>query len=259
MHKNERLMALAAPYRMFPDVPAAFAPDPSDRAWQMDRLLAPLEMDELLRIWKRELGADRTSVAASLFVKTYARMLTAAWRLLSVGNSIVDMDLANVRLVKPENGPPALLLRGAPAQPLPAGPDARADARDRWLADIANGHVRLLLESVSFRSGLPMPVAWENVFIYLHHGYTEWARQAETPEERARIEGDYARLTARGSPFHLASGGSFDDPLHPGRELRIRRTCCLKYQLPGDGKPCYSCPMIGLDERIGILTQKKSP
>lgn len=186
----------------------------------------------------------------------YARILTGAWKLLSVYNARVNLPLSQTTFIWPETADSAaILLPQADPQPLPARPDERCAARDQWLDRTIEDHLRPLLEAVSFRSGLSKAVLWENVFIYLHHGYGEWKRAAASEEESARLASDYEALAAEGRPFRIP-GGSFEDPLHPGEQLRIRRTCCLKHTLPADGKPCYTCPNVNADDRIRILLAK---
>jgi ferric iron reductase protein FhuF len=244
-----------------------FAPEPAAEAdagspapaarreWRMDRLLSPLEMDRLLEAFGRAKQTPHAAIAGSLFVKMYARMLTGAWKLLSVHNVRVNLTLSEVVLVWPETDTDASIrLPDTAGEPLPEQPGERNAVRDRWLQETIERHLRPLIETVSFRSGLSKAVLWENVFIYLHHGYEEWRQEAESDAERSRILADYAALTEQGGPFHIPSG-SFEHPLHPGKQLRIRRTCCLKYALP-DGTPCYSCPNLCISKRKQILLGK---
>jgi ferric iron reductase protein FhuF len=232
---------------------------PAKISCPMDRLLSPLEMDALLKTYGRSLQSPHRAVAGSLFAKMLGRTLTGLWKLFSVHNLCVHISLSETTLVWSETEMTvSLFFPDDACTPLPQLPSERSKVRDKWLQNIIDGNLRLLLEAVSFRCGLSQAVLWENVFIYLHHGYSEWIKDAITTgseADRERISADYADLTRKGSPFHIPST-SFENPLHPGMQLRIRRTCCLKHGLP-NGTPCYSCPNICTSKRKEIYSGKK--
>jgi ferric iron reductase protein FhuF len=225
----------------------------------MDRLLSPLEMDALLNAYGRSLQIPHLAVAGSLFAKMLGRTLTGLWKLFSVHNLCVHLSLSETTLVWSETEMTvSLFFPDEACTPLPQPPEERSEIRDKWLQNLIDGNLRPLLEALSFRCGLSQSVLWENVFIYLHHGYSEWIKDAEAvgPDTYSeRISADYADLTRSGSPFHIPSS-SFENPLHPGVHLRIRRTCCLKFALP-NGTPCYSCPNICNSKRKEIYSAKK--
>jgi ferric iron reductase protein FhuF len=228
-------------------------------------------MDELLEAYGRTVQAPHRAVAGSMLVKMIGRSLPALWKLLSVHNVCVRFALPQVTLVMSETDTTlSLHVPKDACTPLPQLPGERDAARDEWLRSVIDGCLRPLLEAVSFRSGLSKAILWEDLFIYLHHAYGEWTREAAAAEEdasrrddeaaaastdHARIAGDYAALTREGSPFHLPSS-SFPNPLHPDRELRIRRTCCLQHALPS-GNTCYSCPNLCDAKRKEIYLSKK--
>jgi ferric iron reductase protein FhuF len=232
---------------------------PAKISLSMDRLLSPLDMDALLKTYGRSLQTQHRAVAGSLFAKMLGRTLTGLWKLFSVHNICVHLSLSETTFIWSETDMAASLFFPDDAcTPLPQHPNERSEVWDEWLQNMIDGNLRLLLESVSFRSGLSKAVLWENVFIYLHHGYSEWINDALTAGaevDRERIAADYADLTREGSPFHIPST-SFENPLHPGMQLRIRRTCCLKHDLP-NGTPCYSCPNVCASKRKEIYFGKK--
>ncbi|WP_127530955.1 hypothetical protein [Paenibacillus kobensis] len=41
-----------------------------------------------------------------------------------------------------------------------------------------------------------------------------------------------------------------DDPLQEGRQIFIRRTCCLNYRLSEEDKYGYTCPLISDERRL---------
>lgn len=257
MHNHSSYQEAAARYRVFfGSGHTASAAGEASPSLQMDRLLSPLDMDAMLEAYGRSVQAPHPALAGSLFVKMYGRMLTGIWKLLSVYNLRVGLTLSETTLRWPEPEKTAsLLLPDRAYTTLPQEPAERAAARDEWFNETTERHLRPLLDSVSFRSGLSKAVLWENVFIYLHHGYNEWRKEAATETDRARIESDYAALTREGSPFCIP-GGSFENPLHAGEQVRIRRTCCLKHALP-NGTPCYSCPNLCDSKRKEIYVSKK--
>lgn len=248
----ERLAREAADrYRLWIGEPPDADSVPADRIWESEQLLSPLRLDPLLAAWMRELRANHPTVAASLLLKYYARSLCGAWMLLTLGNIRLDISLRETRFVWGPGMTPALWLPDGRADHLPADGRERTAARDAWLREITERHYRPLIEALSFRAGLSKAVGWENALIYLHHAYGEWRKQTNSPELLARIEGDYTALTAEGSPLHIR-GELIDDPYRPGEQIRIRRTCCLKYALP-DGKHCYTCPSLCDSKRQEML------
>jgi ferric iron reductase protein FhuF len=249
----------AAEYQIYFDLGQTAALDTAAKPakmWKLVSLLSPLEMDALLKLYGSYLQTQHPAVAGSLFTKMMGRMLTGIWKLLTVHNVCVHLSLSETKLIWSEtSGTASLILPDDVCTPLPELAGERSLIRDQWLLNMIDCNLRPLLETVSFRSGASRAILWENVFIYLHHGYSSWIKEAETPQSLERIASDFAALTRQGSPFHIPST-SFKNPIYPDEQLRIRRTCCLKHALP-NGTHCYSCPNLCNSKRREIYLQKK--
>jgi ferric iron reductase protein FhuF len=177
------------------------------------------------------LGAPQRRVAASLVVLGYsARLVGPAVAVWLTEDLVPDLRAGRVRYAY-------LAGRGFHLSlPEPAGWRGSAgSARDRWSADVIDGHLRLVIDAV--RSAVPVAAGllWGNVASGLAGALRMLALTGRVPVDRCHAEGQ--ALLAYGP---LAGSGALD--VHKGQLTFRRRSCCLFYRIEGGGT-CGDCPL----------------
>jgi ferric iron reductase protein FhuF len=200
------------------------------------------------------LQAKHPAVAASLFVKSYARTYAGAWKTISMGHALPCVSLDQLMISLNEEKTVSLHYLGDEMSVIPTNGPERAKLIARWKHELVHNNLLPLFDRLTELTGLPQAVAWENCLIYWHHFYKQWMKEAVLPEERTRLEQDYAILTAAGTPLHIPAN-EIHHPTDPNEQIRIRRTCCLKYLLPS-GTHCYTCPSLCDSKRTEIILHK---
>jgi len=191
---------------------------------------------------------------ASLFAKRYA-FITVGPSLYAMTryNKGLKVSIANAFLGPSEERvgmwPPQIYLNDVEVTEPAAG------KREEWREDIVRGlfagNVAKLWRNLSIVARVPMPILWDNTAVRLFSIYEKRLGTGASREEQLRIEDDFAYLvhSAQGvlfgeseNPFTTLYGGDVPVDQSSTQGVRMRKTCCLYYQVSARGEYCSACP-----------------
>jgi ferric iron reductase protein FhuF len=217
-------------------------------------LLRLHSLHDLLQLYGVKLNTESVEAAASLFVKSYAKMLCGALFGMSVLNDYVSLSLANMGLEMNQAGN----MRVTYSTSVPASILDHTQTRDQVLRDLFAGNLQPMIQALFENTGIHQEILWENVFIYVQYYYDMWTKEAVSESIRSRITDDHFYITKLAAPelFGEMQGNPLQimgiAPCTRGTEtpsLRIRKTCCLRYVI-SDGICCKTCPRQNYCERF---------
>nr|WP_315465835.1 siderophore-iron reductase FhuF [uncultured Rhodoferax sp.] len=112
-------------------------------------------------------------------------------------------------------------------------------------ASLCVDHLAPMVEALAGAVRMAARVLWSNV------GHTlEYALSTAVDDSQAQLDQkfllDRAEFFDTGLPNPLCQVIRYLTPANPElpNPLRVRRTCCLRYLLPGEKMLCSSCPML---------------
>lgn len=226
--------------RPLPDATGAVRPDslldPDSCAAYLDGLSAALR-------------SPSRPVTASQFAKRYA-FLSAAPALYAMSVFNKSLDLGGAALVLESTDIPGKTWSNRlHAAALPVA-EPQSGQRPAWRRAAAErlfaGHLAPLWRALSKIAPIPLPILWENTAVRIYSLYEKRiAADARTAEEKRRAQDDFEfLLQAPGSVF-----GQSQNPLRQfygsvPPAVRLRKTCCLFYQVPSDEGYCSACPKL---------------
>jgi ferric iron reductase protein FhuF len=203
--------------------------------------------DMIARLAETIGGAPLVAVASQFSKKYTFMVIVPALFTMSVLNKGLDLSLGNVviDLEQPgEKSPFAAQLKRWTV----TKPGSRREAwRERLVTQLIGRHVVPLWHQLHESTGVPLAILWENFALYVYWLY-ETKLVGLEGEERKRVETDYHYLLNE-TPASLYAEkiqplARFHSPkcwpAHAPEPVRIRKTCCLYYQV-GD-KTCKTCP-----------------
>ncbi len=194
--------------------------------------------------------APNQLVTASQFSKRYAFLMVAPFfSSFSLLNRVLDIQPNNcVVEAKQSDGHflPELSLLSLEAKQV--NKDRKIEM-ESGLEQLFRNHISVIWGNLAKTSNVPFPVLWENTATYIYWLYeTTFAKHAEG-ELKATIAEDFQNiLDAPGECFGLKYNPFkkyyFEkQPLiksDPG--IRVRKTCCLYYEISPDRTFCKNCP-----------------
>ncbi|MFC7442420.1 IucA/IucC family C-terminal-domain containing protein [Laceyella putida] len=201
----------------------------------------------LERLAERAGGASLVAVA-SQFAKLYSFMvIVPALFTMSALNKGFDLSLSNIGidLEQPEE---KSLFAAQIKQWKVTKPGVDREAwRERLVIQLVQRHVTPLWHQLHRVTSVPLSILWENTAVYVYWLY-ETKLADLTGEEKKRAEADFQYLLqeAPASLFRekVQPLGRYYTPkcwpAHAPEPIRVRRTCCLYYQV-GD-TTCKTCP-----------------
>jgi ferric iron reductase protein FhuF len=185
------------------------------------------------------------AVAASQFSKRYAflTLVPALYTMtmfnkglnLSIDNSYVEsvfrdqIWLPHLRL--------ADLTVSSPA-------NHRHEWREEMLSVLFAGNLAPIWRSMSAAANISMSILWENTAVYVYWLYEKRLTEETKSQNISRIQDDFHYL------IHEAPGYLFGEAANPlqkyysplNTSCRIRKTCCLYYQISAAADYCSGCP-----------------
>lgn len=223
----------------------------------------------VLRQWVDAYGsmiaAKNRASAASLFVKAYARSLCGALDAMTRHGLGYQLHPDNVIVAVRNGAVIELSLRERTAIREP-GDKSRKEWRNNVLGPLFREHLGPLFRALSGQYRVQPAVFWENVAVYVHHYYKQWMEETDFEphiDRSAEIADDYLYLTEYAPPELFGSGHAnplgvkgtvIPHPAKAGATLRIRRTCCLKFNTEG-GAHCTVCPCLLEQERLALFRE----
>jgi siderophore-iron reductase FhuF len=204
-------------------------------------------LKDFLKNLSDAIDAPSEKVAASIFIKRYAFLAVMSLYAMTAWNKKINLSIENVKMESPEQGKdwlPAISFNDFKVQ------DWDGNGRIEWRAsvfkDLFAKNIFPLISQLEKTVGISKLILWENIAVYLF-----WLYETELKDlNNDNVAGDfrYLILDAEGQLF-----GRYNlNPLQKyfaektyleewDAEVRVRKTCCLTYQLPA-GKRCKSCP-----------------
>jgi|GEM_PF-1399385 len=216
---------------------------------------------ELVDRFGERLNTTETRTVGILFFKKYSPLFAGALYAWLRYRHPLDLRFRNVRiLLNGANLKYALLNE----KPLPLSGD-RADSDDSdeaYFRHLFLEHAAPVVDAVAGHTGAAPAALWSMIAYSLTYWKQEWLLETQSAELRQRIGQWFDNAAGRFAPELLTSGAakamaypfrSVDDPLHDGRRIMIRRTCCLNYRLSAEDNYCSTCPLISDERRLEKL------
>lgn len=216
------------------------------------------EADEHLEAYAATLGEVPPAIVGASWSKFVATVVApgilAAWTLADVG---LDASPANLALHL--DGPKPRRCRVLD----PERVDRGRPERDRSLATLLGDTIEPFFASVREASGVSAPIQWSNVGNLTAFLYDELDRHGISGPT---LEADRERLLAADRAAWREGPNPIQDPVRYERfdeaelpdRYQVRRVCCLKRELPGEGA-CASCPELSHAQRRERLAERGSP
>ncbi|WLD94156.1 IucA/IucC family C-terminal-domain containing protein [Alkalihalobacillus sp. AL-G] len=189
-------------------------------------------------------------VTASQISKKYAfLMVTPFFASFSLFNLNLNVQSDNCIIVpKKSDGNllPELSLKSLEAKPFET--DRRTEM-EAGLEQLFRNHISLVWDNLAKVCNSPLPVLWENTATYIYWLYeTALLQHADDPLKEG-IKKDFKYiLEAPGECFGLNHNPfkkyyfEKQQLLKSDPEIRIRKTCCLYYEISPDRTFCNNCP-----------------
>lgn len=123
-------------------------------------------------------------------------------------------------------------------------------------------HLGLIVQQLHGLTGLSAKIMWGNAGNLCADLYDRLARLPDAAstvsEDRVALleRRDGSTKDGRNPLYRTVRYEPLNVPDLPS-VVRVRRSCCLKHRLPGHAA-CYVCPLLGVDERVGLLQQSRT-
>ncbi|NMD68665.1 hypothetical protein HHO41_00080 [Bacillus sp. DNRA2] len=200
-------------------------------------------LDALLQYAKESIGNDRDRVAASMFFRRYAFVMTAQLFMLSKHRVAWQGELQDISIIDDGNNPhwlPTFFLKNNDW--VKVEEDKVADSIRSILAKFGAA----LLLAVAAKTKTSRLVLWENIWSYTLWMYAELLKESDISP---KVEKDLAILLndevwagiEKQSPFKKFLG---DKTVPESVQSFKRVTCCFYYEIDGNDK-CAYCPNAG--------------
>lgn len=207
-------------------------------------------------------AAPDRRVAASLFVKRYAWMVTrTALAPMTMLGVALDVSIDNARVVFSGVTAGGLMLedcdmvrilpeRWPDGRPPGDTVDSTAELHALTRASLVDQHLAVVIETLHELTGCSRQIMWGSAGHAAAYLFDELANDERLAD---RIADDRATFLERAdAPFHRTVQ-YLDLPLQSAEgPLLTRRTCCLWYRVRPDDL-CYYCPLLKETERLATL------
>ncbi|WP_018133463.1 (2Fe-2S)-binding protein [Effusibacillus pohliae] len=123
-----------------------------------------------------------------------------------------------------------------------------------------DGNLGRLIDRIAGEFGLSLAIMWGNVGNYV--GYLNEQYQGAsrtTPELKQHLEALHTSRGFEAPPLRSTYQTVRLHALTPPESVRVRSTCCLWYQFPGN-RPCLTCPRLDSQERARLwIKHRRNP
>ncbi len=222
--------------------------------YRAERVPSGIRLDELLKKetcllfldqYRKDITAPNLAVAASLFMKQYARKVVAS-TLYSLGvyNCTLSLPIQACTFSKERK----LCVQEGMCQWQEWVQSEREAWRETVLRDLFSSHVTPMIDALHHTTGLSSAILWENVAIRVNSVYRKTLASEENEERRKQLASDFYFLKqADGTLFRLKRNPmkSYLKLANDGSDP-YRRTCCLYHRLKEDKEGigyCGNCPI----------------
>lgn len=228
--------------------------------FQGEDLLKTECLQELLSIFSGQFVQEDSTIAissvvqASMFSKQYGSMLVSGtlYAYYFFGK-IIDVSLAHISLETEADWNPVICVDESYET------DGQVHINELMTSIFAR-HLTPVFQALSAATGAKERLLWANLAFSLKWYYEQWIKQAESEEQRSLLKEDarFVMEQASAQLFGLTDQNplniEFEEVPHPrtGAPFRLRKSCCLRYSLPGC-EHCTTCPNIEQQERLILL------
>ncbi|MFC4766607.1 siderophore-iron reductase FhuF [Effusibacillus consociatus] len=220
-------------------------------------LLSGDKLEDLIARAARRMNSGNLAAAASLFQKRYASALLA-----SVLNPLLRENIG----ILADSEQTEIVLE----DDLPAGIRLKDPSKWVWLESgsplitqvfeaVFDDNLGQLIYRIASEFGLSPMIMWGNVGNYIGYVHEQFSKDPSQGDFTKEI---FDRLL-KGSGFNAPPFCStyqtvLLEEAEPAQWVRVRSTCCLWYQFPGNqNKPCSTCPRLSGKERTKLLAKSK--
>lgn len=188
------------------------------------------------------IDAPSERTAASIFIKRYAFVAVISLFAMTSANKKMNLSLENIEMEDAERGKdwlPKISLKDTSIEAW------NGEDRDEWrknvYRDLFANNIFPLIEHFEKTFKVSKLILWENIAVYLFWLYETELNDHESPD----VLNDFHFLIkeAEGNLFgkyNLNPIQKYYSKKDSEDEVRIRKTCCLTYQL--GSKRCKTCP-----------------
>jgi ferric iron reductase protein FhuF len=188
------------------------------------------------------IDAPSERTAASIFIKRYAFIAVISLYAMTTANRKLNLSLDNIEMEEAESGKdwlPMISLKD------PSIEEWNGDDRNEWrkgvYRDLFANNIYPLIEHFEKTFKVSKLILWENIAVYLFWLYETELKYSENPNAQSDFR--FLLMEAEGNLFggyHLNPITKYYSEKKYPDEIRIRKTCCLTYQL--GAKRCKTCP-----------------
>ncbi|MTH53908.1 hypothetical protein GKZ89_10875 [Bacillus mangrovi] len=222
---------------------------------EVSELLKEAQLEAYLDKAGPKIDAPDRKTAVSLLMKRYGFLAALSLYSMTVFEKMPDLRPGNLSLETDDQDPlwlPSFYFHKMEAS-VPEDFPTRADWRDSALKQLFSENIHPLIQTGARLTGISKWILWENVCIYVRWMYeTLLSTPPETLDlQRAEEDFQFVLSEADGSlfgDFHYNPLARFNGAIsiqpETGREIRMRRTCCLFYLTSERGARCKTCPAL---------------
>ena len=210
--------------------------EPDEPGWSTTAELAGPRLDDALQYAGASLRTDRPDIQGQRLVEL------VTWELAVAGaTALLEHDAL------PDLSPDNVLLWIGDAPPGELGITLRHDGSEppdpARLRGVVTEHLAPLVDAVNLATRRPRRALWRGVSDRLAAAIV-WIGETTGNRDRGC---ELARAAAEAPlELRLFKAGEYELLLH------VREGCCLYYRVPG-GTKCFSCPLLGDDERRALV------
>jgi len=232
-------------------------PDTLFRA-SLSSLLDREGAEAFVRAYGPLIKALSPDVTGTYFASWFGGVCTAFQYSLWRDNAAAVLSLDRIELLVYKSENRSIVTFRIPsweAAPLPEG--SRAESSLEAMEAFYGTQVKPLLESIAAAAGIPVGQLWGTIATRVHYALDRWLQEAESGEQRQRVEQDFDALFyalrpevfgRKKNPFDIKFR-MIDNPRAPGEQMRIKAVCCLAYKTDTGHGYCFTCPRLNEQER----------
>lgn len=205
------------------------------------------------------MNSDNLLAAASLFQKWYtSTLLSSVLTPLLTAQTGILAYLEQTELVLENDLPAGIRLSESVQWVSLSTKDAgRASRlRSKVYQALFDDNLGRLIYKIAEAIGLSPMIMWGNAGNYIGYLYEQFVK--DTSQGLASRQDLDALLNSSGSNtprFSSTYQTIWLEEATPPQSVRVRNTCCLRYQFPGC-QSCLTCPRLSREERVEMINSK---
>jgi len=214
----------------------------SGKSFDVGDLLEKTFVIDFMKNLALSMGTPSERTASSIFIKRYAFIAVISLFAMTTANKKLNLSLDNIEMEEAERGKdwlPRISLKDTSIE------EWNGEDRDEWrksvYRDLFANNIYPIIEHFEKTFKVSKLILWENIAVYLFWLYETELKDSENPNAQSDFR--FLIMEAEGNLFgsyHLNPIQKYYSDKNNQDEVRIRKTCCLTYQL--GSKRCKTCP-----------------